>query len=137
RLQLAITVALLPALALLFQEISLVSPLANAYAIPMVSLLITPLALAGAMLAVVPGTTALTTIVVDTTHVLLQGMMWPTVRLAEWEAASITVASAPLPLYVLAIAGVLAGLMPRGMPGSKAAWLFVLPALCWTPSRPV
>lgn len=63
--------------------------------------------------------------------------MWPTVRLAEWEAASITVASAPLPLYVLAIAGVLAGLMPRGMPGSRAAWLFVLPALCWTPSRPV
>ena len=48
--QLAVTVAMLPMLLALFQEFSLVSPLANALAIPVVSLVVVPLAIAGAFL---------------------------------------------------------------------------------------
>src|SRR5690606_9133008 len=44
-LQLAVSFALLPILGRLFHEVSLVSPLANAYAIPVISLLVTPLSL--------------------------------------------------------------------------------------------
>ena len=47
RTQWAITVGLAPLLLVLFQQVSLVSPLANAIAIPLVSLVVTPLALAG------------------------------------------------------------------------------------------
>jgi competence protein ComEC len=46
--QAAVTLIMAPVLLLLFQEISLVSPIANACAIPIVSWLVVPLALAGA-----------------------------------------------------------------------------------------
>ena len=45
--QAGVTLALAPALLLLFQQVSLISPFANALAIPVVSWLITPLALLG------------------------------------------------------------------------------------------
>ncbi|HEY4999991.1 MAG TPA: ComEC/Rec2 family competence protein, partial [Usitatibacter sp.] len=48
--QLAVTVGMLPMLIALFQEVSIVSPLANAFAIPLVSLVVVPLSIAGAFL---------------------------------------------------------------------------------------
>lgn len=54
RTQWAVTVGLLPPTLLLFQQVSVVSPLANALAIPVVSLLVTPLALGAALLAAWP-----------------------------------------------------------------------------------
>ena len=45
----AATLASLPVLLLVFQQFSLVSPLANAVAVPLVSFVITPLALVGAI----------------------------------------------------------------------------------------
>jgi len=54
RSQVAATVSLLPLGALFFSSVSLVGPLANAVAIPLVSGLVTPLALAGALLALLP-----------------------------------------------------------------------------------
>lgn len=50
RIQLAVTVGLLPLTLLLFQQVSVVSAAANALAIPVVSLVTTPLALIGAAL---------------------------------------------------------------------------------------
>jgi len=47
RAQAAVTIALAPALLLLFHQVSLISPLANAFAIPVVSMGVVPLALAG------------------------------------------------------------------------------------------
>ena len=51
RAQLAISLALAPLTMLLFQQVSLIGPLANALAIPVVTFLVTPLALAGSLLA--------------------------------------------------------------------------------------
>src|SRR5712692_3417759 len=48
KVQWAVTAGLAPLLLVLFQQVSLVSPIANALAIPLVSFVITPLALAGA-----------------------------------------------------------------------------------------
>ena len=50
RVQWAITLALIPLLLAMFQQISLVSPLANAIAIPVVSLAVVPLTLVGVAL---------------------------------------------------------------------------------------
>ena len=47
--QAAVTLGLIPATLILFQQISLVGPLANAVAIPLVSAIITPLALLGTL----------------------------------------------------------------------------------------
>ena len=49
RAQWAVTVGMVPALLALFQQFSLVSPLANAVAIPLLSFVVTPLALAGSL----------------------------------------------------------------------------------------
>jgi competence protein ComEC len=55
RLQWLITVAMLPVLTFLFQQVSLVSPLANALAIPVLTFVVTPLALALAVFGLIPG----------------------------------------------------------------------------------
>ena len=52
RVQWAVTLGLVPLLLALFQQVSLVSPLANALAIPLVSLAVVPLALLGVRAAV-------------------------------------------------------------------------------------
>ncbi len=54
RVQVAVTLMLVPATVMLFQQVSLVSPLANAIAIPAVSWVVTPLALLGSAAAVLP-----------------------------------------------------------------------------------
>jgi competence protein ComEC len=47
KVQVAVTLALIPPLLALFQQVSIVSPIANAVAIPVVSLVVAPLALIG------------------------------------------------------------------------------------------
>ena len=49
-MQIAVTLALMPPLLAMFQQVSIVSPLANAVAIPVVSLVVVPLALIGVVL---------------------------------------------------------------------------------------
>ncbi|WP_370629071.1 DNA internalization-related competence protein ComEC/Rec2 [Polynucleobacter sp. 15G-AUS-farblos] len=50
RVQAVVTLALLPLTLFWFYQVSIVSPLANAFAIPVVSYIVTPLAIAGALL---------------------------------------------------------------------------------------
>ena len=54
RVQIAVTLALVPATVLMFQQVSLMAPFANAVAIPLVSWVVTPLALLGAGCAAIP-----------------------------------------------------------------------------------
>ncbi|EXI86497.1 MAG: ComEC family competence protein [Candidatus Accumulibacter sp. BA-94] len=74
--QWAVTIGTLPLLLLLFQQFSLVSPLANAFAIPLVSFLITPLAL---LFVVVPWPPLLF-LAHELLSVLMSGLDW----LAAW-----------------------------------------------------
>lgn len=136
RLQLLVTLALMPPLAFLFNEISLVSPLANAYAIPVIGALVTPLALLLAGLALVPGLETAAGGVAWAAHFLLDVCMWPTTWLAELPWASVVVAAAPQWATVLAFLGVILALLPRGFPHRSMGWAFMLPALVWTPARP-
>ena len=137
-LQIFVTLALLPPLALLFNEVSLVSPIANAYAIPVIGTLVTPLALllAGVALMPVPGAEVLAEWITWCAHGLLLACMHPTQWLAALPWASLTVPSVPGWLTLWAMAGVMVAMLPRGLPYRAMGWAFMLPAFFWSPSRP-
>jgi competence protein ComEC len=106
--QWAVTLALVPATLLLFQQVSLISPLANAFAIPVISLLVTPLTLLGAVLPF--------DFVLLAAHEVLSWCM------TALEAASrlpdaVWQQHAPQPWTVAAaLLGILWMLLPRGFP---------------------
>lgn len=142
RLQWAVTWALAPALAWLFHEVSLTSPLANAYAIPLVEMLVTPLSLLLAGTALVPGLGTVAGFCAWSAHGVLTLMMHPT----EWLARlpSIPVAAAPAALYLFACAGAVFALQPRRNAGRwrllgrwrQWGWLALLPLCLWRPAAP-
>jgi competence protein ComEC len=121
RTQYAVTVGLVPLTMLLFAQVSLVSPVANAIAIPLVSFVVTPLALLGAVLPA-----ALAVPVLGVAHwcvtMLAQLLAWlGGLRLAVWAAPE-----PPAWLFALAAVGTLWMLSPRGWPHrwtGAAAWL--------------
>ncbi|NMG42799.1 DNA internalization-related competence protein ComEC/Rec2 [Aromatoleum toluvorans] len=126
--QLGITLATIPALIVLFNGFSLVSPLANALAIPLVSFVITPLTL----LAIVLPLTGL----LDLAHGLFGLLMVFLEWLAALPFAMWSQAAPPAILAGAAIAGVVWLMLPRGTPARSAGVLMVLPMLAWVPERP-
>lgn len=126
--QLAVTLTSLPALLVLFHAFSLLSPLANAFAIPLVSFLITPLALVAIVL---PFAWPL-----ELAHALASLMMVGLEALAALPYAMWQQAAPPGVLAAAAIAGALWLLLPRGTPARGAGLLALVPMLAWTPARP-
>ncbi len=115
RVQWAVTVGLVPPLIALFQQVSLVSPVANAIAIPVVSLVVVPLTLAGAVLPF-DFVLQLAALVMGACGAVLEGLsaapaaVWQQHAPPGWAVAA-------------AVAGVGWLLLPRGFP---ARWLGVL-----------
>ena len=131
RTQYAVTVGLVPLTLLLFGQISLVSPLANAIAIPLVSFAVTPLALAG---SVAPA---------PLSGWLLHAAQWLMQQLAgllAWLSAfPLAVWSAPIPawwMFALALVGMLWLLAPRGWPARGLGLVLWLPLLLNAPAFP-
>ena len=127
REQWVVTLALTPLSLLLFNQVSLVGLLANAVAIPWVTLLVTPLAMLGVLYAPIWDAAAWAT---GLLALFLQG-------LAAWPLASVSVAAAPL---WCAAAGVLGG----GLIALRLPWQWralgiglLLPVLLWQPARVV
>lgn len=135
-LQVCITLALTPLLALQFHEISLASLPANMLAIPVVSFIVTPLALVGMLLAPLPLVAPLGGWLAILAERVFGWMMWPIVWLAEQTWASWSVAAPPLGWTLLGVVGVAWALMPAGMPWRHAGWLLLLPLFWQAPSRP-
>ncbi len=126
--QWAVTLALTPALLALFHEISLVSPLANAFAIPLVSLLAVPLTL---LAAVLPwdGLALAAHAVVELT---LRGLVWlDALPQPIWQGARPGAAA-----VFLALVGAGLLLLPRGVPGRWLGVLLFLPLLFPRLERP-
>ncbi|HET9034490.1 MAG TPA: DNA internalization-related competence protein ComEC/Rec2 [Dokdonella sp.] len=114
RLQLILSLALLPMSVWFFGQGSLIGPLANLIAVPWVSLLVVPITVAGSLLIVdVP---TLGGPLLELADVLLKAL-W---QLMQWMAAlpsaQIYFAAAPIWAFVLALLGVGWMLMPRGVP---------------------
>jgi competence protein ComEC len=124
RTQYVVTVGLVPLTMLLFSQFSLVSPFANAIAIPLISLVVTPLALVGSMLPA-----PLCALVLTLAHAVVELLA----GLLGWmSSASWAVWSAPLPplwVFCFASIGTVWMLAPRGWPRrwlGAVAWLPLL-----------
>jgi competence protein ComEC len=129
--QSAVTLGLLPLTMLMFGQVSLVSPLANAMAIPLVSFVVTPLALLGSVLpAPLCGWLLLAA------HAALELLATVLGWLAAWPLA---VWQAPQPgvwATLIALAGTAWMLLPRGWPMRWAGALAWLPLLTAQPAAP-
>ncbi|RXZ32490.1 DNA internalization-related competence protein ComEC/Rec2 [Oxalobacteraceae bacterium CAVE-383] len=131
RTQWAVSAGLLPLTILLFAQYSLISPLANAIAIPMVTLLVVPLALLGAVLPA-----PLAGFALGFAHASFSWMFY----WLDWLAAlPIAVWRTPLPgwpLFLAASVGTLLLLAPRGWPLRWAGLFGWMPLLLNTAAHP-
>jgi competence protein ComEC len=128
RIQWAITAGLAPAALLLFSQVSLVGPLANAIAIPAVSAIITPLALVCALVPIEP----LMRFADLLTGWLMQFLEWcDSLPLALWQQAT-----PPVWAVCVALAGVGWLLAPRGIASRWIGLLLFVPAIVAVPPRP-
>mgnify|MGYP000985172923 CR=1 FL=1 len=124
--QMVVTLALTPLTLLLFGQVSLFGFLANLFAIPFVTLVITPLALGGVLLPVLW----------DAAAWALHPLTWFLNALAALPLASVSVAAAPV---WAGAAGVLGGtLLVMRLPwGARVLGVpLLLPVLLWSAPRP-
>jgi competence protein ComEC len=126
REQWVITVALTPLTLLLFGQVSLVGLVANALAIPWITLVVTPLALLGVVLPV------LWDVAAGAIGWLYAYLQW----LASWPWASITVAVPPLWAGAAGVLGGLLLVLPWGWRMRVLGLPLVLPVLLWRPPLP-
>jgi competence protein ComEC len=128
RMQWAITVGLAPAALLLFGQVSVAGPLANAIAIPLVSIVVTPLALAAAVLPARE--------ILDLAAWLVEWLL----QFLEWCAAlpgALWEQHVPPPWSVAAaLAGVAWLLAPRGVPWRASGLALMAPAFLLQPAAP-
>jgi len=126
--QWAMTIGLTPLLLGLFQQASLVSPIANAIAIPLVSLVVVPLTLLGAALPIeAPLWLA---------HIVMDGVMHFLAWLNALPQPVWTQHAPPAWSIVAAMLGALWMLLPRGFPARWLGSLLLLPMFLNTPEPP-
>lgn len=126
REQWVLTVALTPLTVLFFGQISLVGMLANALAIPWVTLVTTPLALLGV------GWPVLWDVAAASVTPLVLWLQW----LAAWPAAVYTLAAAPLWAALGALVGGVCLVLHWPWQWRMLGTVFLLPVLLWEPERP-
>ncbi len=128
RAQWGVTMLGAPLLLSLFGQISLIAPLANMLAIPVVTLGVVP----PVLLASVSGLAWPARIADAVVEVLMRVLD----AMASWSWAMVSRAEAPLALVLLALAGLVWMLLPRGTPMRLAGAALALPLALWAPARP-
>ncbi|KVR75029.1 DNA internalization-related competence protein ComEC/Rec2 [Burkholderia ubonensis] len=131
RVQYAVTIGLAPLTAAWFAQISVSGPLANAFAIPWVSSVVTPIVLAGIALPAPLDAAAF-----RLARMSLDPMMVALERLADWPRSVFWLPMPDWPVLTLACVGVVWVLLPRGWPLRWAAPLTWLPLVAPAPDRP-
>jgi competence protein ComEC len=128
RIQWAMSIGLIPPLLAMFQQISLVSPLANAFAIPLVSFVVVPLTLLGAIIPL------------DWLLLLAHQAMSAVIVALEWlnklPAAVWTQHAPPFWSIIVGMLGVLWMLLPRGFPSRWLGAILLLPMFLILPAAP-
>lgn len=123
--QWAVTLGLIPLLLLMFQQISIVSPVANAFAIPLISLLVVPLTLLGSLLAI------------SWPLELAHGLMALCMACLQWLAglplSTWQQHAPPVWAALLALFGVLWLLLPKGFPLRWLGGVALLPVFLLLP----
>ncbi|VAW65553.1 DNA internalization-related competence protein ComEC/Rec2 [hydrothermal vent metagenome] len=134
RIQWLIALGMLPLSVLLFQQGSLISPVANMLVIPLVGFLVVPVALLASAVSLVSVEAALWLFALASEGLVLiwQILQW----LSEGPMASWKSASLPLSESALALMGVFLLLMPRGFPLRFTGIILLLPMLLYKVERP-
>ncbi len=126
REQWTITLALTPLTLLLFGQVSVVGLAANALAIPWVTLVITPLAMAGVLFSPLWGLAT----------GAIEAMNWYLAHLAAWPFATVSVAQAPLWAGASGLLGGVLLVMSLPWRVRLIGLPLVLPVLLWQSPRP-
>jgi competence protein ComEC len=129
--QWAATLAMLPLGILFFGNVSLVGPLANALAIPVVTVVLTPAALIGSVLAALHP--PLGACVLTPALWITDGLLLAITTLSEASWAVAVVPQPPAGVIVVAGLGMVLLLAPRGLVHRAAGVLALLP-LAWIPA---
>jgi len=134
RAQIGVSLALVVPLLMLYGQVPIVSPLANLFAIPVFSTAVVPLTLlsGSAALAGLPVADLLFGLL-DKLVAAALGMLAAMVRLVP---AVLEPGRPPYSVLLLAGAGSLLALLPRGLGVRALAPLLITPALFWRPSGP-
>ena len=125
--QWAATIGLAPLVIALFSTLSLIGPAANAVAIPWVSFLVTPLAIAAALLA--PLSEVACAGLLQLNLWLIEQLVAMLVQLDRFPAASVAVARPGAWTLVASLVGAVALIAPAGVPMRRAGVLCLLPML--------
>jgi competence protein ComEC len=128
KVQWAMTIGLVPPLLAMFQQVSLVSPLANAFAIPLVSFVVVPLTLLGAVLPM--------DWLLHFAHLAMSLCMSVLVWLNQLPDAVWRQHAPPAWSIALGVPGVLWVLLPRGFPARWLGLLLLLPMFLAVPEPP-
>ena len=123
--QFAVTLGLLPFLILMFGQASIISPIANAVAIPMVSLLVVPFAILGALVPL--------DFIMQAAHQVLAIVMYFLNWMADSPMAVWQQAVPSLWAVLLALLGVVWLLLPRGLPQRWLGLILILPMMMTKP----
>lgn len=124
---------LAPVLLICFGQVSLISPVANLLAIPLMGIVLVPMCLFGALMQ--PLIPELGGAVLKAAAWLLAAF-WPVLEwLAALPWAQWTHATPPAWTVLLALPGCVWLLAPRGLPGRWLGLCLLMPALTWAPAR--
>lgn len=126
--QWAVTIGMLPMLLIMFHQASIISPVANAVAIPVVSFIVTPLALLGSFLSI--------DFLLRLSHICLDWLMNILVWLDELPLSMWQQHAPPTWTLFPALLGALVLLLPRGVPLKVVGFSAFLPMLLLAPERP-
>lgn len=134
RIQWLIALGMLPLSVLLFQQGSIISPIANMLVIPLVGMLVVPMALIASFTSVF---SAEISSWLFTQASMLLSFVW---LLLDWLAqspfASWQRSAVPMQQSILALSGGLLLLMPRGFPLRYSGIILLLPMLFYVPAKP-
>lgn len=133
-MQIVIALALFPMSLFLFQQTSLVSPLANLFMVPYVSLLVVPLILLG--LLMLPLSDVAAAVLFRVADSLFQ-FIWPLLQwLSDFPYSHWVKAQPGILMTILALLGVGIMLAPRIHYWRAAGIMLLLPAITWQPQTP-
>ncbi|MBK8815045.1 MAG: DNA internalization-related competence protein ComEC/Rec2 [Methylococcaceae bacterium] len=128
------SIGLSPLLLFFFQQVSIISPLANLIAVPIIGIVIVPLALSATLLLfVVP---AIAEKLFYVTDLALQGLWWMLAKMAELPLATISHSQPSWWALGFAVPGIIVLFTPKGMP-SRWLGLVMLCPLVFTENEKI
>ena len=122
-----VALGLSPLLLLFFGRVSIIAPIANLIAVPVVSILVVPVALFGIVVSSL--SEHLAVVVFGFSSAILSALMWYLEQLSQFKFSTLAVSKPSLWVVMLSLAGVILLLLPKGVHGRWLGLMMLLPVL--------